>query len=305
MKRARVNDAAQTDADAALGLVLFRRTKTIHFVRHAEGVHNTVPPDPDGIFRHVVHTTPGAWQYQDAKLTPSGVQQCADRRGDGLAGEWPGLVVVSPLTRALQTAHLLFGGAGAAAGSTMAMGTGGAPSKSSTCAAPPPFVVSDLCRERTGLYTCDKRRCRNDVVQEVGPLFAATEDTIDFTTHGFQTEEDHDWGRLGAGVREPAPACSARAMALLRWLASRPEQTIAVVTHNSFLRHLFAAFDPGAVGGDSSHGDKGLSLALPPMCPPALPEDERAEFRRKLGTAEIRTVLLFPARPARRPARRR
>ena len=85
----------------------------IHFVRHAEGFHNeavmsathpnlgTAPGDPTPID----HTTPGAWGFIDAKLTPKGVRQClAARAGTAAAPHCaPELVVVSPLTRTLQT----------------------------------------------------------------------------------------------------------------------------------------------------------------------------------------------------------
>ena len=147
-------------------------------MRHAEGIHNELLPDKDGVFVHVVHTTPGAWDFIDAKLNRNGVQQCADARAKGLrSGQdgdgcnvQPELVVVSPLTRALQTAHLLFGG--------------GADKNS------PAFVVHDLCRERTGLYTCDARRSKTAVVTAVGPLFDATGDTIDWSLHGWVKHVD-------------------------------------------------------------------------------------------------------------------
>lgn len=48
-------------------------------------------------------------------------------------------------------------------------------------------------------------------------------------------------------VREPSERCGERAISFLEWLNKRPEKCIAVVTHSSFLRHLFAQF-----GGDSS-----------------------------------------------------
>ena len=85
----------------------------VHFVRHAEGIHNeavmsathpnlgTAPGDPTPI----EHTTPGAWGFFDAKLTPKGVQQCVAARVGAAAAPHctPELVVVSPLIRTLQT----------------------------------------------------------------------------------------------------------------------------------------------------------------------------------------------------------
>jgi len=64
----------------------------------------------------------------DARLSEAGIRQCVDVRADQLRDVNPQLIVVSPFTRTLQTAHVLFGGIG-----------GGVP-----------FLVHDLCRERSG-----------------------------------------------------------------------------------------------------------------------------------------------------------
>lgn len=72
----------------------------------------------------------------------------------------PQLVVVSPFTRTLQTAHIMFGGKGC------------------------PFLVHELCRERSGEYTNDMRRPRTDIVEEFEPIYDSTNDMIDFDSHG-------------------------------------------------------------------------------------------------------------------------
>lgn len=92
----------------------------------------------------------------DAHLTNKGIQQCVTARQSLLGDVKPQLVVVSPFTRTLQTAHIMF------------------------CAKGYPFLVHDLCRERSGKYTCDKRRTKSEIVNELSPMFDATNDSIDF-----------------------------------------------------------------------------------------------------------------------------
>jgi hypothetical protein len=68
--------------------------------------------------------------------------------------------------------------------------------------------------------------------------FAATNDKIDFESFAFETEDDEAWQEF----REPDADCTARGVKMMQWLATRPESEIAVVTHSSYLRHLFGAF---------------------------------------------------------------
>lgn len=42
--------------------------------------------------------------------------------------------------------------------------------------------------------------------------------------------------------RESSASVNQRAILFLLWIRNRPEQEIAVVTHSSFLRHLFSQF---------------------------------------------------------------
>eukprot|EP00037_Helgoeca_nana_P028546 m.336246 g.336246 ORF g.336246 m.336246 type:complete len:329 (-) comp27782_c0_seq1:121-1107(-) len=221
-------------------LFLANRTKTIHFVRHAEGVHNAVN-HAAGNDEPVTFSTEGAWRYIDAHLTPDGVAQCVEgRTGVLLKGVHPELVVVSPFTRALQTAHIMFSAKGI------------------------PFIVNDSCRERWGKYTCDKRRTRTEILAEIAPLYRSTGDSIDYDTFGFAEEDDIHWTE----EREPDQNCIDRGIDLLKWLASRPENNIAVVTHSSYLRHLFTTF-----GGNIHLKDK-------------------TALHRSTGNAELRSITL-------------
>lgn len=220
-------------------LFLAKRTKTVHFVRHAEGLHNQANREA-GDDSPVTYSTPESWRYQDAKLTCQGVEQAVSVRKTLLRDVHPQLVVVSPFTRTLQTAHILFGGGGA------------------------PFLVHDLARERSGRFTCDKRRSRDEIVDEIRPIFEYTNDRIDFDRFGYLTADDEYWTE----EREPSEAVTSRAVAFMQWLATRPETEIAVVTHSSWLKHLFRAF-----GGSTANAD-------------------RSNLHRLAGNAEVRTVCL-------------
>merc|ERR1711935_204186 len=193
-------------------LFLENRTKIIHFIRHAEGTHNEAN-HAYGDDTPCQFTTEGSWQYMDAKLTDKGIKQCLVQLKE-MGKVQPELIIVSPFTRTLQTAHIMFGG--------------------KDC----PFMVHDLCRERWGLYTCDKRRKKQEILQEFEAIYAHTNDHIDFTTFGYATEEDEDW----TDAREPADHVTNRGIQMMQWLATRPEKEIAVVTHSSWLKHLFRAF---------------------------------------------------------------
>lgn len=113
-------------------------------------------------------------------------------------------------------------------------------------------------------YTCDKRRPRKVIVEEMGKLYEHTHERIDFDSFAFVEEDDVKWTE----EREPDECCTQRGVALLKWLATRPEKEIAVVTHSSFLRHMFVAF--------------GFGLA----------ENDSKLLKRKHGNAEVRSVTL-------------
>ncbi|KAL7581506.1 hypothetical protein ACA910_022075 [Epithemia clementina (nom. ined.)] len=224
-------------------LFLANRTKTIHFVRHAEGQHNAANREA-GDDTPVTYSTPGAWAYQDAKLTPAGIQQCVEKRQSSQFAKHihPELVVVSPFTRTLQTAHILFGGKGI------------------------PFMVHDLCRERSGQFTCDKRRPKTEIMKETLPMYQQTNDAPINTAYGYPTEEDENWTE----EREPPESVIRRNIAFMEWLASRPEREIAVVTHSSWLKHLF-------------RHDFGSHTVAP---------KDKEELHRLAGNAEVRSVCL-------------
>jgi broad specificity phosphatase PhoE len=80
--------------------------------------------------------------YWDAKLTEKGEQQCADLKEAIKARPHPldvECVIVSPLTRTLQTAYLSLGAAEEEGA--------------------PPFIANEMCRERIADFTCGRVYC--------------------------------------------------------------------------------------------------------------------------------------------------
>jgi broad specificity phosphatase PhoE len=103
-------------------------------------------------------------------------------------------------------------------------------------------------------YVCDGRRPIHDIAAEF-PDF-------DFS------EIRHDEDVFYTDERETDDHCCERALKFLEWLNSRPEKCIAVVTHSSFLRHLFGQF------GDN------------------LREEDKDSLQRMAGNCELRSIVL-------------
>ncbi|BBN16949.1 hypothetical protein MPTK1_7g10690 [Marchantia polymorpha subsp. ruderalis] len=209
-----------------------RRCKTIHLVRHGQGFHNVA-----GESDFKAYLSP---DYFDASLTAKGWQQVTALRNHvrsvGIADSLQ-LVVVSPLTRTMQTAVGIFGGEdivnGADAGpALMVDGVGMEKHKAIASSGAPPFVAVEWCREHMGLHPCDQRQ----TITTYRSLFPA----IDFS----DVEEDEDvlWSPT---ERETKEQLFGRTKKFVEWLLKRKETDIAVVSHSSFLRHLMATFGDG------------------------------------------------------------
>lgn len=224
---------------SGFSIFLADRTTKVHFISLAEGRHNVA-------IREAADLSPAAdsaaqtealmlresdklasdHPLYDARLTQKGIRQAKklremlSRRASGgrpfTAFE---LVVVSPLTRALETAQQVFSESPGTYGEVMI---------------PPPHIfVSEDCRERYGRYVCDGRRSVSELFEE-------------FPTYDF-SEIPTDIDELHGDERESSVEVGERALRLLGWLSRRPERCIAVVTHSEFLRHLFGQF------GDTLH----------------------------------------------------
>lgn len=227
---------------SGFSIFLADRTTKVHFISLAEGRHNVAVKEAHDSSRNLdlenadeAYSSPLLRQdgesakdhpLYDARLTRKGVRQ-AQKLRDMLSNRPSGgrpftafdLVVVSPLTRALETAREIF---------SKTPGTYGG-----EVVPPARMEVSEDCRERYGRYVCDGRRSLSELQLEF-PMF-------DFTRMRYDPDVLH------TDDRETGIEVQARAIRLLESLSRRPERCIAVVTHTEFLRHLFGQF------GDTLH----------------------------------------------------
>lgn len=245
-----------TDMDVSGGQSLYplQRCKTIHLVRHAQGIHNV-----EGEKDHSAYLAPHLF---DAHLTPLGWQQVDNLRkhvhASGIFKKVE-LVITSPLLRCMQTAVGVFGGEGYTDGIDVPplMVTDAGDSKhpaisSLNC---PPFIAVEGCREHLGVHWCDKRRS----ISEYKPLFPA----IDFSV--IESDDDVLWT---PDIRELNKDVASRGMEFLKWLWTRKEKEIAIVTHSGFLTHTLSVF-----GND---------------CHP----DVQREIRRRFRNCELRSMVI-------------
>ena len=117
------------------------------------------------------------------------------------------LVIVSPLTRALQTALGLFG----------------------DHPRTPPLLVASMARERVE-NSCDVGRPPSALAVDFPTLDVAHLDEVWWHAEGDPDERGN--------CIEPPEAVDARAAHFRRFLLDRPERVIAVVAHGTFFFHL-------------------------------------------------------------------
>lgn len=251
---------------SGFSLFLASRTKKVHFIRHAEGFHNVATHETGD--NHCLlrgDAAAAAHPLYDSRLTAVGIEQAeklkeilAHRPSGGRSFTSFDLVVCSPLTRTCETARHIFGRA-RTPGTPAFLDPGKAPEDSQEYAAgvpvpAPRVLVREECRERWGHYVCDGRRSIKDISAEFP----------DFDFSEIRHDEDAFYG----DDRETDDHCCDRAVKFLEWLNQRPEKCIAVVTHSSFLRHLFGQF------GDS------------------LRQEDKDNLQRMAGNCELRSIVL-------------
>ncbi|KAB5568788.1 hypothetical protein DKX38_002581 [Salix brachista] len=193
------------EMDGTVGQCLYplHRTKTIHLVRHAQGIHN-VEGEKD-------HNAYLSEELFDAHLTPLGWRQVDNLRKHVYecgVNKKIELVIVSPLLRTMQTAVGVFGGErymdGINAPPLMVENAGKSNHPAISSLHSPPFIAVELCRE-----------------------------------HLIESDEDVLWR---ANVREKDDEVAARGQKFLNWLWTRKEKEIAVVSHSGFLYHTLSGF---------------------------------------------------------------
>ncbi|XP_022936702.1 phosphoglycerate mutase-like protein 1 isoform X1 [Cucurbita moschata] len=219
---------SEMDASGGISLYPSHRTKTIHLVRHAQGFHNVAGEKDANEYL--------SFDYFDAQLTSLGWKQVANLRKHvqscGLDKRIE-LVIVSPLFRTIQTAVGAFGGEGYSDGINvpplMVSNAGDCNRPAISSLNCPPFLAVELCREHLGVHPCDKRRS----IKEYRSLFPA----IDFSM--IEHDEDKLWR---PDTRETNDEVADRGLKFLKWLWTRKEKEIAVVSHSGFLFHSLSAF---------------------------------------------------------------
>ncbi|CAL5434232.1 unnamed protein product [Camellia sinensis] len=216
------------DISGGPSLYPLHRCKTLHIVRHAQGIHNV-----DGDKNYKAYMSP---EYFDAQLTPLGWQQVDNLRkhvqSRGLFKSIE-LVITSPLLRTMQTAVGVFGGDGYTdkidALPLMVANAGNSDRPAISSLNSPPIIAVELCREHLGVHPCDRRRS----ISDYQCLFPA----VDFSL--IESDDDLLWK---ANIRETKEELAARGMEFMNWLWTRKEKEIAIITHSGFLFHTLNAF---------------------------------------------------------------
>ena len=193
-------------------------SKVVHLVRHAEGTHN-LDESESKLPMHF-----------DAPLTPGGVGQCRALAERTISLDVDA-VLVSPMTRCLETARLSF----PHLYYHLDDDDGGRRPNGDVV----PFVAHEEWRETVN-YLCDSRRTKSslrglyprvsfdDLVSECDPIWTRYEGI--FGPHDAHTSR-----------RESDDPTSLLDRARSAWgaLLDRPERNLALVGHSAFFMHMF------------------------------------------------------------------
>ncbi|KST57539.1 phosphoglycerate mutase [Methylobacterium sp. GXS13] len=174
-------------------------TTRIVCIRHGESTFNAA--------HRLGRGDPG---HRDARLTPRGQAQAREAR-QRLTDIPFELVVVSPLTRAIETAAIVFGEH---------------PSQ--------PRVLVEVLHRECQESSCDVGRATSEIAAEFPHL-----DVGHLPEIWWHAEPGCE---VGGYPVEPRHLFDARVSGFREWLRTRPESTIAVVGHGTFFYHLTGTF---------------------------------------------------------------
>ena len=181
----------------------------VHFIRHGEGFHNEAQrvwradPSWNGKTEPYTMDTDPSWRFVDAELNDKGLDQARALQKLTEPALKPELLVVSPMRRATLTGLMAF--------------------EPHIARHALPVLANELCHERAGRHTCDKRLSRTNL--------AALYPVVDYSL--VTDEEDPYWG--DGWTREPWADLGLRAGRFANWLLARPEREVAVAAHSAFV----------------------------------------------------------------------
>ena len=168
-------------------------TKTLYCIRHGYAVHNKL--------YHSIGTE-AYTTFRDTHLLQEGYEQAKELRETCEELRDVDLVVVSPLSRTLETSMMIFGNSNS------------------------PLISKDFLLEYPlgGTEICNRRKD----VDDLKVLFDSFRITYDISDNIFKwSNEQENIADLDIRINE-----------MLEWLGNREEETIAIVSHNSFLGRL-------------------------------------------------------------------
>jgi len=186
------------------------RHKIIHLVRHGQALHNVraEPARKAGCsfddFLQLMREDDAV----DAALTQEGIAQATRVQQQTASAELqinPQLVVVSPLSRAIDTGIIVFG--------TQDL----------------PYICIESLRERSGMLLNGQRR----EVEYLRKKYPAI--NFDDISPG----SDAGWEKYGAEMLETKEACARRAYESLLWIVkTRKETEVAIVAHGGLFHEM-------------------------------------------------------------------
>jgi broad specificity phosphatase PhoE len=201
-------------------------SKILHLVRHAEGTHNLCEIES----KKPIHL--------DARLTQRGIDQCLELSSftKKLQVE---AVLVSPMTRCLQTARLAFPhiyGPVKTNNKYMVFDCG---NELGACGANVPFIAYEEWRETVN-FLCDSRRPLHILQNEYPHVnFQFISDDRDpLWSHYEKIFGSHD-SHINRRESDDPTGLYNRAHSAWRVLLDRPEKEIALVGHSAFFMHMF------------------------------------------------------------------